>query len=271
MMTVYADRDHELADVAYGSESLEFEPIRDQWSPPDRNTFEDSKVAEIVHDFRNTLGAVSMLSELMLLELPADSPAWGMARDVRMACTDASTMCEEIMDSFRGSHTATQRLDLSALVDNSAPLLKTCLPPASELRYVLATDLPLLNLAAGEIRQLILNLVKNAAESLGDRPGTVTISTGFIGPDVVNLRGGNGYGLLPSRRQVYLAVSDTGCGIDKPTQARLQAGSCTTKPNGHGLGLASVRRIAAAHGAHLLFDSQVGAGTTVRVVFGDSA
>ena len=269
MMTVNTGYELELTEVAWQPENVEFEHIRNQRGQRRWAARDGSEVAEIVHDFRNTLGAVGLLSELMLLELPADCPARKMAHDVRMACRDAAAWCEQIMGDYEGACDASERIELSSFVETISPLLETCIPRGSELRFVLAADLPLLNLAAGEIRQLVLNLVKNAAESLVDRPGTVTVRTGFIEPDDVDLRAGNGTGALPSGRHVYLAVSDDDCGIEEATQARLQAGSYTTKRDGHGLGLASVRRIAAAHGAHLQFDSHVGVGTTISVVFGE--
>ncbi|MBL8850213.1 MAG: ATP-binding protein [Planctomycetaceae bacterium] len=150
------------------------------------------------------------------------------------------------------------------------PLLATWIPPASVLRFKLASDLPRLDLIPNAIRQVVMNLVKNAAEAVSDRPGIVTVSTGWIeltaGLSVVDERSAE-----RSVRHVCLTVSDTGCGIDEPTRARLQEGACTTKPNGHGLGLASVRRIVAAHGARLRLSSRAGTGTTACVAFGDGS
>jgi signal transduction histidine kinase len=269
MMTVTTSCEQELTDVAWLPQNVDFEHIKDQRGPRSRRAQGDSEVAEVVHDFRNTLGAVSMLSQLMLLELSEDCPARQMAHDIRMACLDAAAWCEQILASSSGSRDSHERIELSSFVAKMAPLLETYIPRGSELRFVLAADLPPLNLASGEIRQLVLNLVKNASEALVDRPGTVTVSTSEIESDAVDLRTRNGDGVQRSNGHVCLAVSDNGCGMDEPTQSRLQAGSYTTKLAGHGLGLASVRRIAAAHGARLLFDSHVGVGTTISVDFGD--
>jgi len=80
-----------------------------------------------------------------------------------------------------------------------------------------------------KIRQVVTNLVKNAAEVLGDQPGMVTISTGVMEFDV--------------RTYSYLDVCDTGCGMDDETSSQLFEQSFTTKFDGHGLGTASIRRI----------------------------
>lgn len=239
----------------------------DRLDSPNADPFRDAEASEIVHDFRNTLAAITMLSEFMLKELPEASPVRGVARDVRLACNDALALCGRMLASSRGTCGSAERIDLSNLVTEMAALLETCVPPPSALRFDLAADLPSLDFAPVAMRQIVMNLVRNAAEALSDRPGNVTVSTGWIELDAARLREENGLGALRPGRHVCLAVSDTGCGIDEPTRFRLLEGSFSTKTNGHGLGLASVHRIAAGHGAGILLDSQVGAGTTVRVVF----
>jgi signal transduction histidine kinase len=237
----------------------------------DADPFGEAEGAEIVHDFKNTLAAVSMLSEVMLGQLPEDSPVRAVATDVRMGCHDALALCDRMLASSRGRCDDSERIDLSSLIARIAPLVATYVPPASTLRFDLADDLPMLDFAQGALPQIVMNLVKNASEALGDRPGVVTVSTGWIDLDEAEVNNGNGCGTLQPGRHVSLAVSDTGCGINEKTQAHMLAGSFTTKTNGHGLGLASVRRIVAAHRAGILLESHAGVGTTVRVIFGDGA
>jgi signal transduction histidine kinase len=148
-----------------------------------------------------------------------------------------------------------------------APLLATWMSPAGELRFDLAPQLPLLDVPPDAVGRIVMNLAKNATEALAGRPGVVVVSTGWIELTAEDVSNGNGCGLLRPGRHVCLAVSDTGCGFDHAAQARLQQGAFTTKANGHGLGLASVRRIVAAHRAGIQLESRVGAGTTVRVLF----
>jgi len=237
----------------------------------DADSFDDAEGAEIVHDFKNTLAAVSMLSEIVLTQLPEDSPVRALATDVRMGCNDALALCDRMLASSRGRCEDSIPIDLSSLIARMAPLVATYVPRASTLRFQLAADLPMLDFAKGALPQIVMNLVKNASEALGDRPGVVTVSTGWIDLDDAEVNNGNGCGTLHPGRHVSLSVSDTGCGIDEKTRAHVLAGSFTTKTNGHGLGLASVRRIVAAHRAGILLESHAGAGTTVRVIFGDGA
>jgi signal transduction histidine kinase len=208
-----------------------------------------------------------MLSDLMATDLPEGSPTRDLARDVRLACQDALALCGRNLASSRSSCDAGQRTELTNLVTRMSPLLTTWMSPAAALRFELAPELPLLDMAPDAIGRIVMNLVKNAAEALSGRPGVVIVSTGWIELTTEDVSNGNGCGTLRPGRHVCLTVSDTGCGIDRAAQVRLRRESFTTKTNGHGLGLASVRRIAAAHQAGIQLESRVGAGTTVRVVF----
>lgn len=236
----------------------------------DAASLNEAERAEIVHDFKNTLAAVTMLSAVMLRELPEDSPARSLATDVQTACNDAVGLCDRLLPLSRSAGADSERIDLSSRIAGIAPLLATCVPETSTLRFDLADDLPMLDFAPDALPRIVMNLVKNASEALGDRPGVVTVSTGWFDLDDAEVNNGNGCGTLYPGRHVSLSVSDTGCGIDSQTQAHMLAESFTTKTNGHGLGLASVRRIVAAHRAGILLESHAKAGTTVRVIFGES-
>lgn len=246
---------------------LGFEDAHDPRGARHANRFGDEEAAEIVHDFRNTLAAVAMLSDLMATDLPQESPVREIARDVRLACKDALALCGRILASSRGSADAGEHTDLTNLVTRLAPLLTTWMSPTAALRFELAPGLPLLDVAPDDVGRIVMNLVKNAAEALSGRPGVVVVSTGWFELTAADVSDGNGCGMLRPGRHVCLAVSDTGSGIDRAAQLRLRRESFSTKTDGHGLGFASVRRIVAAHQAGLQLESCVGTGTTVRVLF----
>jgi signal transduction histidine kinase len=227
--------------------------------------------AEIVHDLKNALSVLGMFFEVMLLELPKSSALQGQVADIRLACHDADRLCEQILLSSTSSEPKSEWLDLSELVQRMAPLLETSLPRASGLHLEVADDLPQLELVPGAIRQIVINLVKNAAESLSDDSGVVTIRTGWIELDTHARHNVGGNRERRAVRHICLSISDTGCGMNEATCAGVLNGNVTTKSNGHGLGLASVRRIAAAHDSVIRLESRVGFGTTVQVVFGAAA
>jgi signal transduction histidine kinase len=273
MRTINAFSEAGVEDVGRGSypSVLEFEEIGEDVCTQTRPVIDDDALAELIHDIRNTIGAVAMLSELTSLELAENSDLRGMTRNVQEACQDAGGQCEQILAALRGSRAPTELTDLSALIREMSPLLATWMPPASVLRFNLESDLPRTEVKQDEIRRVVMNLVKNAAEAVSDRPGIVTVSTGWIVPGAAGPSESDRSPGAPGVRHVCLAVSDTGCGIDEPTRAGLQTEHYSSKSHGHGLGLASVRRIVAAHGARLRITSRVGAGTTVCVIFAEQA
>ncbi|MEX0704062.1 MAG: ATP-binding protein [Planctomycetales bacterium] len=271
MTMIHTDPERPFVDAA----SLPQPGIRDDDDRLDdeRNghPFRDSEAAEIVHDFRNTLAAISMLSQFMLKDLPEGSPLREVACDVRLACKDALALCGRLLTASRDTGDFDQPTDLANLVTGMTAQLRTCIPPGSVLRFELAAEILRPNFDPVALRQIVMNLVRNAAEALGDRPGVVTIGTGWIEIDAAGLPDPSGSGGPRRGRHLCLSVADTGCGFDEETRTHMLERSFTTKTNGHGLGLASVRRIAAAHRADILIDSRVGAGTTVRVVFAETA
>lgn len=177
--------------------------------------------AEAVRDLRNILGTISMLSDLGILDLPRSSAASSTFQQIKLACADAKDLCERKLENQVASSNV-QQVDLATLVMAMVPLLTTYFRADSSLRVNGLNSAPVANDAAAKIRQVVTNLVKNAAEALGGQPGMVTISTGVME--------------LDGRTYSYLDVYDTGCGMDDETSSQLFEHSFTTKFDGHGLG-----------------------------------
>jgi CheY-like chemotaxis protein len=137
-------------------------------------------------------------------------------------------------------------------VRDLARMLEVSLPPGVRLELAFPDELPLVAADAGQMRQVVLNLVTNAAEALGGKPGTVRVAAGVRGEG-------------PDRR-VRLEIADDGCGMTPEVQARMFEPFFSTKFTGRGLGLAAVHGIVAAHGGTLEVESAPGAGTRVRVL-----
>ena len=224
----------------------------------------EAVAAEAVHDFRNILQAVSMLSEVALMHLPEASPVSETVHQIKTACLDASELCNWMLDDACVASREIEQVDLSALVTAIAPQLATYVPADSALRLQLADTEPKAAVCSGQIRQLVMNLVKNAAESLSKRSGSVTVSTGVIEHSLADVA--NCDSEAPGMHS-FLEVSDTGCGMDAATQALLIERSFSTKADGHGLGMASIRRIVRGCGGVMHVHSQVGEGTRIRVLF----
>src|SRR5262249_3634316 len=118
--------------------------------------------------------------------------------------------------------------------------------------------------------QVVMNLITNASEAIGDHPGTITIRTGTSQVSHDYLTELYFDEQLPEGRYVFLEVSDTGCGIDQETKKRIFDPFFTTKFTGRGLGLAAVLGIVRGHNGAINLYSEVGRGTTFKVLIPSS-
>jgi CheY-like chemotaxis protein len=143
-------------------------------------------------------------------------------------------------------------LDLSAQVREILPLLRTSISKLIDVRMSLADDLPPVEADRSQIQQLVMNLAINAAEAIGDRPGTVSITASHRRTEAEPL--------------VVLEVADTGCGMTAEVRDRIFDPFYTTKFTGRGLGLAAVMGIIRAHHGSISVESQPGEGATFTVV-----
>jgi len=155
---------------------------------------------------------------------------------------------------------------LASLVVVIAAVLERSIATGVTLRRVLAPNLPEIEADASQISQVLLNLVVNASEAIGDAAGAITITTSAHHPAHAAISDANLAPDLPAGEYVYLEVADTGYGMDAATQARMFEPFFTTKFTGRGLGLAAVQGIVRGHGGALRVASAPGRGATVTVI-----
>lgn len=226
----------------------------------------DSENAELVHDFRNILNTVSLLSELALIDL-AEAPEVGKTvRAIKAACAEANDLCNWWLEDRWSRIAPVDCIDLSTLVRAMAPQLTAAVPFGATLRLDLSATAPLVDASPHSLRRVVLNLVKNAAESLENGSGEVTVGTGFVDPVAPEAVGARTPRRGATQRCCSVTVTDTGCGMNDVARARLLEGSFTTKTKGHGLGMASVRRIIYELGGTIEIRSEVGRGTRIRIL-----
>lgn len=112
-----------------------------------------------------------------------------------------------------------------------------------------------------------MNLITNASDALGEHVGTITVSTGAMQVDRLELARIQPLEDLPAGEYVFVEVADTGCGMDAETRARIFEPFFTTKFTGRGLGLAAVQGIMRGHHGAIQFTSAPNQGTTFRLLF----
>jgi CheY-like chemotaxis protein len=156
-------------------------------------------------------------------------------------------------------------LNLNEIVEDMGHLLSVSISKKAEVRYALTRDLPPVMGDPTQIRQVIMNLITNASDALGDQSGVISVSTGTKHCTAEEL----GETLLDVEYQsglyAFLEVSDTGGGMEEETLERIYDPFFTTKFTGRGLGLATVRGIVRTHGGAIKVWSEKGEGTTFRV------
>ncbi len=206
--------------------------------------------AGVAHDFNNLLTSIMGNASLIASDLGRDSEHHGKLQDILRAAQRAADLTRQLL-AYSGRGTSfMQRVDLSALVRQIQNLIEASIPKKIELELALAPNPARIDADPNQIQQIVLNLVSNAAEAIGENSGKISIQTRMEGAD-----------------RVFLEVSDTGCGMDAETRTRIFDPFFTTKFTGRGLGLAAVAGIVRAHKASIDVTSSPGAGSAFRICF----
>lgn len=262
---------HIFTDQTGSERSLESRAASPRHSPDGpqhpKGGITDPATAEIVHDFRNLLGTIHGLADLAFLELLDNSGATLRMEEIRVACREGGELCQQMLTQSPDALARLDNCDLAQVVQGMEMQLRVCISGEFDLELDL-DPAPLLAPAHGRLQRIVLNLVKNAAQSLGGRPGVVRIRTGMSTAHI----GDNVFAdapLIGGRPPTpFLIVSDTGRGMDEGRRTSLVNSSArAARSGGHGLGFASVRRMVKSCGGAIRISSEPGQGTTVLVAF----
>ncbi len=221
----------------------------------------------IAHDFNNLLTGILGNAELGLETVAPTSPVHGWLRAIVESSSRAADLTRQMLSYSGGATFERMVVDLSEEVREIGALIASSVPKKVELRFELATGMPAIDADRTQLQQLMMNLVINAAEAIGDDVGEVVVSTytsRCSGREPTLRHPPSG---LPAAEYVTLEVRDDGCGMDEAMIARIFDPFFTTKFTGRGLGLAGVLGIVRGHGGGLKVESKVGEGTVFRVVF----
>ena len=221
----------------------------------------------IAHDFNNLLMAILGNLELGLRELAPVSPVRSRLEAAGQAARRAADLTRQMLAYSGRGKFQVGRVDLNELVEENVHLLRTSIPRTATLNLHLDRGLPAVEADAGQIQQVTMNLITNAAEAIGGAVGVITLTTGVRDCDASYLGRSCLDEIPPAGRYAYVEVTDSGCGMDEETRKRMFDPFFTTKFTGRGLGLPAVFGIVRGHHGAILLDSAVGRGTTIRVLF----
>ena len=217
----------------------------------------------IAHDFNNLLGGILSQTESIEDGLPEGSPQIEELHQIQEAALRGSEIVRELMIYSGQDKADLEPVDVALLAEEMLELLKVSVSKHAVLKTDFPKDLPAVRGNAPQLRQLVMNLVINASEAIGETDGVIRVTLSRVAPgqdlasnDAAN-RGQSDY--------LRLEVSDTGSGMTEGTQARIFDPFFTTKFAGRGLGLAVVQSIVSSHGGAINVVSVPGQGTTFQI------
>ncbi|MCR9244454.1 MAG: response regulator [bacterium] len=224
----------------------------------------------IAHDFNNLLTGVLGNAELARLLLPAESPAIESIAQIKSAAQQAADLTKQML-AYSGEGLRDDcLLDLTSLVEETGHLMKATIGPNTALAIERPTDSGSGKASCSgnpvQLRQVLMNLIVNSSDAIGDADGTIHIRTGcqavtsdYLANTLLGDR-------LSPGSYAFVEVEDTGVGMSEDTRSRMFDPFFSTKTKGRGLGLAATLGILRSHGGTAMVRSTAGAGTTVRVL-----
>jgi PAS domain S-box-containing protein len=221
----------------------------------------------IAHDFNNLLTGILGYCDLARREPHVGSAANDFIAEAMQGARQAADLTKQML-AYSGKGTfVVEPIVLSNLVEDMARLLQISISKKCMIRFDFERDLPAIEADAAQIRQIVMNLVINASEAIGDRDGSITVTIAARDCERATLDGAIADPELPAGRYVVLEVADTGAGMSPETHAKIFDPFFTTKFTGRGLGLSAVLGIVRGHRGGIQCVSEPGRGTTFRLFF----
>ncbi len=220
----------------------------------------------VAHDFNNILTTILGHAGMIREKGGRVSDHYEQLKRIETAARRASDLCEQMLTyAGQGPHSL-ELIDLNDIVRDTVVLVAVSLGKNTEIPLELASHLHAARADSSQLRQVVMNLIINAADAIGDRPGNITLRTFERPYTAADLSQAIGNPDLPSGTYLGLEFIDNGCGIDAAEITRIFEPFFTTKFHGRGLGLSTVLGIVQGHQGALFLESQVGHGSTFRVL-----
>ncbi|MCX5873604.1 MAG: PAS domain S-box protein [Deltaproteobacteria bacterium] len=226
----------------------------------------------IAHDFNNQLAIVLGNLELALMEKPPEYEAKVKASIMNavQAAKRSAELSRQIQIYTGNTFYYPVELDLNELLNKNPIPLNLRVSKHVSLNLELNNTLPPVKGDPDQIQCLVTNLLVNASEAIGDKDGEVTLATGVMDCDKAYLSRSGLEEKPEPGRFIFIQVTDTGCGMDADTQRKLFDPFFSTKFWGRGLGMSKVMGITKGHQGAIIVDTEIGKGTTIRVLFRSS-
>ncbi len=220
----------------------------------------------IAHDFNNLLMGILGNTELGLISLPLDDPARANLQEIQSAVVRAAELCRQMLAYSGRGRFRIERIQINDLVKDMLDTIQVSVSRQVRLVYRLSDKLPWVEGDRAQLRQVLMNLIVNASESIGEAPGSITLSTKAVECAKADFRNSYLDENISEGSYVEIEVADTGCGMDEATRQKIFDPFFSTKFTGRGLGLAAVLGIVRGHKGAIEVRSEPGRGATFRIL-----
>ncbi len=221
----------------------------------------------IAHDFNNLLTAIMGNCGLAKMQVPQTSKTNNHLIKIEKASLKAAELCQQLLAYSGKGKFVVQALNLNDVIREMMHLLSVSISKKVKIRLEFNESLPYIKADVAQMQQVIMNVITNASEAIGDQTGTIHVKTDVIKLDREGLNRYYMGEMLEPGRYIMIEVTDTGEGMTPETIEKIFDPFFTTKFTGRGLGLAAVLGILRSHEASVKITSTVGQGTTFSFIF----
>lgn len=221
----------------------------------------------VAHDFNNVLATILGNAEFAMEMAPENDQLRELLEIIIESSQRAGRFCQQMLAYSGSGKSSISRFEFSSLLPQLSGLVQAALSKKASLKYRLHEGPIYLEGDENQLLQVIMNLIINASDALGDQEGRIEVGTKLVSCDAEALRKLAPQDNLPAGEYVCLTVKDNGCGIGPENLDRIFDPFFTTKSAGRGLGLAAAKGIVLSHRGAIQIRSEVGQGTTFEVLF----
>jgi CheY-like chemotaxis protein len=200
------------------------------------------------------------------MRITKESPAVDNLHRIEQAALRAADLAKQMLAYSGKGKFVIENINLNTLLEEMLHMLEVSISKKAVLRITSHQQLPAVEADATQLRQIIMNLVINASEAIGDKSGVIAITTGCMECDRSYLKDVWVDENLTGGLYVYLEIADSGCGMNRETMVKLFDPFFTTKFTGRGLGMAAVLGIVRGHKGAIKVYSEVNKGTTFKIL-----
>jgi len=222
----------------------------------------------IAHDFNNILNIITGNVWLALRRAENKEIIQEYMQIINDAAQRASELCNQMLTYSGEGAVVTAPLNLTNEINSIVDLVTVSINKKSRIKLNLARNLPQIKADKTQVQQIVMNLVINANDAIGDKPGVIELTSGVM--EITSHLARSAIQCNPDLKgisSVFLKVTDNGCGMDMTTSNKVFDPFFTTKFTGRGLGMSAVLGIIRSHNGAIWVNSMPGVGTTFTIAF----